>query len=186
MHYLAASLWIYHQAGYPQINITQLTLPPRTLKITFNTNTNSYTMASEDHVSDSETSEASLILMPDGKDGGRAPSQTKSDLSHRFREPSVPSQKRPRPDKIERAQVAVIVPAPSRPWEYLPYDGTTTVDAVLGESKNASGETWYNIVYEDGQNDDVSIWCLMISLFFAVEIRITLSRDYFVIILATQ
>lgn len=147
-------------------------------------------MASQDHISDSEgseTSEASLVLIPDGKDGGgNTPSQVTSPLSHRFREPSVQSHTPLRPDKIERGGIAVIVPTLSNPGEYIPYLGTTTVDAVLGETKDPSGETWYQIVYEDGKKEDVSVYLVpdtFLALYLAIKTCIALHSLEIILVL---
>lgn len=113
-------------------------------------------MTSRDHVSDSDDSEESLVCTPDASDGNNEPSKTKSILSHRFREPAVRNPNRSQ-HRDERKRIEVIVPVPSRPWEYLPFVESNTVHNVLGEIKMQNGETWYIIEYEDGREENVSI-----------------------------
>lgn len=113
-------------------------------------------MASRYHVSDSEGSEESTIRTPDEEDDNSAPSQAKSGLSHRFREPPLPTQNRSQ-DGSESKRIEIIVPTPSRPWEYLPLAESNKVEKVLGEIRKSNEETWYKIEYEDGREDEVSI-----------------------------
>lgn len=120
----------------------------------------SFTMAQRDHISDSEVSWDDVVSTPDKKHNGGGLFQPGSALSHRFR---VPSHKLPRQDN-EETKIAVIVPAPTRPWEYQTFEGTTTVDAVLKEIKKPGQEAWYRIEYEDGREEDVSIQFLIFHL----------------------
>jgi hypothetical protein len=117
-------------------------------------------MASNDHVSDSETSEVDLLRPPSRDDADREPSLPESDLHHGLQE--LPHESMDEHNKKARSvtaedKIAVMVPAPSRPWEYEPYRGDTTVDTVLEEFKKPGGEIWYKIEYEDGRKEDVSM-----------------------------
>jgi hypothetical protein len=67
--------------------------------------------------------------------------------------------------KIERdslsgdSKVAVMVPGPSRPWEYQTFSAERVVDYIWGESANSEkngGPVRFNIEYEDGRKADVS------------------------------
>src|SRR5437870_3208772 len=91
------------------------------------------TMASKKQIPDSDASEDSDgegIHTPE-REQKNDPSPPQSTLSHRFREsPQKPSEERKR-EKTSDDSIAVLVPAPARPWEYQPYRGDTTVDAVL-------------------------------------------------------
>jgi hypothetical protein len=117
-------------------------------------------MASNDHVSDSETSEVDLLRPPSRDDSDREPSLRESDLHHGLQE--LPHESMDEHNKKARSvtaedKIAVMVPAPSRPWEYEPYRGDTTVDTILEEFKKPGGEIWYKIEYEDGRKEDVSM-----------------------------
>jgi chromodomain-helicase-DNA-binding protein 4 len=115
-------------------------------------------MAAPDQVSDSEASEVDLITTP-SRDQDRVLSQPESVLSHRFRDsPRKLSDQQTKEGSSAAAEnkIAVMVSAPSRPWEYQPYRGATTVDAVLKEIKKPGGALWYKIEYEDGKKEDVS------------------------------
>jgi hypothetical protein len=113
-------------------------------------------MASLVHFPDSEDSEESLIRTNDAGDDSTELFQPETVLSHRFRESAVSAQTRPQ-DKIESRRIEVIVPVPSRPWEYLPFVESSTIENVLGEIAKLNGETLYKIEYEDGREEDVSI-----------------------------
>jgi hypothetical protein len=83
-------------------------------------------------------------------------SPPQSTLSHRFREsPQKRSEDRKR-EKNSDDSIAVMVPAPERPWEYQPYHGDTTVDSVI-ELKVMDDREWYTIDYEDGKRELVSV-----------------------------
>jgi len=117
-------------------------------------------MASRRHISDSEDSGVDLLQAPNtpakkGKDKDSSPPL--STLSHRFREIPQKSleQHRASRDNSED-KIAVLVAGPSRPWEYQPYRGNTTVDRVLEELKGPNGQVWYTIEYEDGKKQKVS------------------------------
>lgn len=117
-------------------------------------------MALRDHVSDSEGSDEGLADAISGKNNSGEESQSGSVLSRRFREspPKIPDQ-----DAQEgtfatgESRIAVVVPAPSRPWEYLPFRGATTVDTVLEELERPGEDSWYKIEYEDGREENVSV-----------------------------
>jgi chromodomain-helicase-DNA-binding protein 4 len=113
-------------------------------------------MASLDHVPDLEDSEESLIRTHDGGDDNAELFQPETVLSHRFREPALHAQNRLQ-DKAKSKRIEVIVPAPSRPWEYLPFVESNTVENVLGETVKPNGETLYKIEYADGREEEVSI-----------------------------
>lgn len=117
-------------------------------------------MAPRDHISDSEVSSDDAVSLPDDKNNSGERFELETPLSHRFR---ASSRKPPRQDK-EETKIAVVVPEPTRPWEYQPFERTTTVDAVLEEIKKPGEETWYRIEYEDGMEEDVSIQFLIFSL----------------------
>jgi chromodomain-helicase-DNA-binding protein 4 len=110
-------------------------------------------MGLRDHVSDSESSEDDLFHTSNEKTMSRERSLLRTVLFQR-----VPDQ----PEELSRpnqgrSKIAVVVPAPSRPWEYQPYHGATTVDKVLEEIKKPGGQIWYKIEYEDGRREDVSM-----------------------------
>jgi chromodomain-helicase-DNA-binding protein 4 len=110
-------------------------------------------MSLRDHVSDSESSEVDLFHAPNEMTKSRERSLLRTGLSQR-----VPDQ--PEESSLPNeggSKVVVVVPAPSKPWEYQPYRGTTTVDTVLEEVKKPGGEGWYKIEYEDGKREDVSM-----------------------------
>jgi hypothetical protein len=85
------------------------------------------------HIPDSDASEDSEVdiihtFEPEENKGTSPPQST---LSHRFREsPQKTSDNRKR-EKNSDDSIAVMVPAPERPWEYQPFRGDTTVDTVL-------------------------------------------------------
>ena len=115
-------------------------------------------MSSKEQIPDSDASEedsdAERFHTPDPGDN-KEHSPQQSTLSHRFREsPQKTSDDRKR-DKNSDDSIAVMVPAPARPWEYQPYRGDTTVDAVL-ELKVMDDREWYTIDYEDGKRELVS------------------------------
>jgi len=116
-------------------------------------------MASNDHVSDSESSEADAIRTPSKKTEFRESSPPQSVLSHRFRESSQkPSNHHTQEqDSMAEDTIAVVVSAPERPWEYQPFREDATVDTVLQELEGPRGELWYKIGYEDGRVEDVSL-----------------------------
>jgi chromodomain-helicase-DNA-binding protein 4 len=127
-------------------------------------------MALQNHVSDSEDSELSVICTSDGKHNSRELSQPESILSHSFRAPSEPSQSGLHHDrnrnegKSKSKNIQVIVPAPSRPWEYQPFVDSTSVANILAEIRRPTGEASYKIEYEDGREEDVSIQYLIVVL----------------------
>jgi hypothetical protein len=103
----------------------------------------------------SEDSEGEKTHTPELEDK-KEPSPPQSTLSHRFREsPQKPPEERKR-EKNSDDSIAVMVPAPARPWEYQPYRGDTTVDAVV-ELKIIDDKEWYTIDYEDGKRELVSV-----------------------------
>lgn len=113
-------------------------------------------MADFDHVSNSESSEGEEFHTPEKGRTTREPSQPHSALSHRFLEsPQKSLNDRPRKDSSEDA-IAVMVPAPARPWEYQPWRGDVTVETVLDELV-VDGEQGYKIEFEDGRKEDVSV-----------------------------
>lgn len=118
-------------------------------------------MVLHDYISDSEESEFSLLQNPrtsaknsNAKDG----SVPVSTLSHRFRESSHKSSDQQRASRdTSEDKIAALVAGPSRPWEYEPYRGNTTVDNVLEELQGPNGQAWYTIEYEDGNKQKVSV-----------------------------
>jgi hypothetical protein len=84
-------------------------------------------------------------------------SVTGSALSHRFREPTKHSIEEPRKQSKVGDTFLVMVPAPKRPWEYEPFRGDSTVEAVLEEVAGPDGKTLYKIEYADGTIEDVSV-----------------------------
>lgn len=114
-----------------------------------------------DHISDSENSEVDLLQPLTPKKPSRNLSQSKSALSHRFRElPTVLSDRPKTQERVTTTRkdtIAVLVSPPSRPWEYRPYNGAATVDCILGEFEGPDGKTWYEIEFEDGKKQDVSV-----------------------------
>ncbi|CAG8953132.1 hypothetical protein HYFRA_00003330 [Hymenoscyphus fraxineus] len=113
-------------------------------------------------VPDSDGSEDELNQTPKRDSTERDPSQSQSVLSHRFRDSSQkvtdrPSDNRARKSGSVDSQIAVILPAPSRPWEFKKYQGDTTVDSVLEELYESDGETKYKIEYEDGRKAIISL-----------------------------
>jgi chromodomain-helicase-DNA-binding protein 4 len=103
----------------------------------------------------SEDSEGEHIHTPEPEEK-KEPSPPQSTLSHRFREsPQKPPEDRRR-EKNSDDSIAVMVPAPARPWEYQPYRGDTTVDAVV-ELRVMDDREWYTIDYEDGKRELVSV-----------------------------
>ena len=123
-------------------------------------------MSSKEQIPDSDASEedsdAERVRTPDPGDI-EEPSPQQSTLSHRFREsPKKTSDERKR-DKNSGDSIAVMVPAPARPWEYQPYRGDTTVDTVL-ELKVMDDREWYTIDYEDGKRELVSCFHITFQL----------------------
>ncbi|PQE26814.1 hypothetical protein CJF31_00003499 [Rutstroemia sp. NJR-2017a BVV2] len=80
-----------------------------------------------------------------------------SALSHRFRDPIKHSIGNPKKQSKVGDAFLVMVPAPKRPWEYEPFRGDSTVEAVLEEVAGPDGKTLYRIEYADGTTDDVSV-----------------------------
>lgn len=125
-------------------------------------------MSSKKQIPDSDASEQSsdreAIHTPEPEEK-KEPSPPQSTLSHRFREsPQKPAEELKR-EKNSDDSIAVMVPAPARPWEYQPYPGDTTVDAVL-ELKVMDDREWYKIDYEDGKRELVSV----LSCHFTAEV----------------
>lgn len=52
--------------------------------------------------------------------------------------------------------VAVVVPAPSRPWEYQKLRDNSIVDCVVDEVPQSRGTPLYHVLYEGGREEDVS------------------------------
>jgi len=118
-------------------------------------------MAAVDHVSNSESSEDEIVRTPEKTTTKREPSQPHSALSHRFRESAQKSHEERSQGRGSEDAIAVMVPAPSKPWEYAPWRGDTTVEAVLEELEGDDGQLGYKIEFEDGRKEDVSVnWCL--------------------------
>ncbi|RDL37854.1 p-loop containing nucleoside triphosphate hydrolase [Venustampulla echinocandica] len=114
-------------------------------------------MATPRHIPDSDDSDADIVHTPERSSGEREPSQPQSALSHRFRE----SLQRPQDGGEAReissdGSIAVVVPAPARPWEYQPWRGDTTVDTVLEEIETRDGQLHYKVEYEDGREGTVA------------------------------
>jgi hypothetical protein len=118
-------------------------------------------MATKKQIPDSDASEDSEtenVHTPEPGDEAekKDASPPQSTLSHRFREsPQKRSEDRKR-EKNSDDSIAVMVPAPERPWEYQPYRGDTTVDSVI-ELKVMDDREWYTIDYEDGKRELVSV-----------------------------
>jgi hypothetical protein len=104
----------------------------------------------------SEDSEADVIQTPDCE-GKTDTSTLKATVSHRFREKPQKTCDDHNREKNSDDSIAVMVPAPKRPWEYQPFRGDTTVDAVL-EVKTMGGKDWYTIEYENGRRELVSFF----------------------------
>jgi hypothetical protein len=124
-------------------------------------------MATKNQIPDSDTSEDSDgegIHTPEPEEK-REPSPPQSTLSHRFRESSLKASEDRKREKKSDDSIAVMVPAPARPWEYQPYRGDTTVDAIL-ELKIMDDREWYTIDYEDGKRELVSA----LSYYFPAEL----------------
>jgi len=117
-------------------------------------------MASKNQIPDSDASEGSEIenvhtSEPEDEEE-KIQSPPLSTLSHRFRKsPQKPPEPRKR-EKNSADSIAVMVPAPARPWEYQPYRGDTTVDTII-ELKIVDDMEWYTIDYEDGKRELVSV-----------------------------
>jgi hypothetical protein len=114
-------------------------------------------MATVDHVSNSESSEDEIVRTPERNTIKREPSQPHSALSHRFRESPRKSHEERSQGRSSEDAIAVMVPAPSKPWEYAPWRGDTTVEAVLEELEGDDGQLGYKIEFEDGRKEDVSV-----------------------------
>jgi hypothetical protein len=118
------------------------------------------------HIPDSDASEDSEvdIIHTFEPEENKDTSPPQSTLSHRFREsPQKTSDNRKR-EKNSDDSIAVMVPAPERPWEYQPFRGDTTVDTVL-EVKIMDSNEWYTIEYENGKRELVSL----LSCYFPAE-----------------
>lgn len=115
-----------------------------------------FSMAAVDHVSNSESSEDEIAHTPERTTFKREPSQPHSVLSHRFRESPQKSHEERSQGRSSEDAIAVMVPAPSKPWEYAPWRGDTTVEAVLEELEGDDGQLGYKIEFEDGRKEDVS------------------------------
>jgi hypothetical protein len=100
---------------------------------------------------DSKVSGDDITKTPELDSAKPTRSPPHSVLSYRFRE--SPTQVRA-PNSEDR--LAVVVPAPTRPWEYQPFRGDTTVDTVLEEIKGPDSQRWFHIEYEDGRKENVS------------------------------
>jgi hypothetical protein len=134
-------------------------------------------MSSIEHVSDSEESEVDLLQTPSRKDNDGEASQPASVLSHRFREsPSKPvrtaQEREPEREPVVRDnKIAVMVSPPKRPWEYQPFCENNTVDTVLGEFEGPDALVWYEIEFEDGRKQDVSVICIASTLIRLLQQR---------------
>jgi hypothetical protein len=65
----------------------------------------------------------------------------------------------------EKAEsVAVVVPAPTRPWEYQKLRDNSIVDCVVDEVPQLKGTPLYHVLYEGGREEDVSRYFLIFSL----------------------
>ena len=139
-------------------------------------------MAFDNSVSDSEDSEIDLLRTPSKKDGSRELSQTSSALSHRFRDSPSKLSEDPTQESIssQADTIAVMVPAvmvsgPLRPWEYKAFQESTTVDTVLEELELPGEKLFYKIEYEDGRQEDVSVY----PLFGCKSLSLQIPIDYF-------
>jgi hypothetical protein len=122
--------------------------------------------------SEDEDLEAEVVHTP-GPEEKKDSSPPQSTLSHRFREsPQRPSDDRRR-EKNSDDSIAVMVPAPARPWEYQPFRGDTTVDIIL-EVKIMDDKEWYTIEYENGKRELVSI----LSYYVPAEVLPVCFRSY--------
>lgn len=114
-------------------------------------------MVTPGRILDSDVSDDELVHTPENSGGERERSQPRSVLSHRFRGSSQGVQDGREARAISsEGSIAVVVPAPSRPWEYQPWRGHTTVDTVLEEIETQDGQLLYKIEYEDGRKETVS------------------------------
>ena len=139
-------------------------------------------MAFDNSVSDSEESEIDLLRTPSKKDGSRELSQSYSALSHRFRDSPSKLSEDPTQESIssQADTIAVMVPAvmvsgPLRPWEYKAFQESTTVDTVLEELELPGEKLFYKIEYEDGRQEDVSVY----PLFGCKSLSLQIPIDYF-------
>ncbi|PBP18613.1 SNF2 family domain-containing protein, partial [Diplocarpon rosae] len=112
-------------------------------------------MASTGHVCESEDSPNDLAHSPEAEGTSLRDvenTQPPSTLSHRFRDSPTNS-----PGPKETHTLSVMVSAPARPWEYQSLQGATRVDSVLEEVQGPAGTTWYNIEFETGRKETVSL-----------------------------
>ncbi|KAE9377939.1 hypothetical protein N431DRAFT_435109 [Stipitochalara longipes BDJ] len=117
-------------------------------------------MGSKKHIPDLDASEDPEIKnfhTPEPEDEEKKNSSPpRSTLSHRFREPPQKPREDRKREKNSDDSIAVMVPAPARPWEYQPYRGDTTVDTII-ELKVMDDREWYTIDYEDGKRELVPL-----------------------------
>ncbi len=122
-----------------------------------------------------------LVRTPDKKKDNRVKSSPHSVLSHRFRESPQKTTRRQTQERSSEDSIAVMVPAPSRRWEYQPYQGDTTVESILQEIEGPDGGIVYKVEYETGKIEDVSILSL-----FCRSSATLLVRDCLYILLKMQ
>ncbi|CZT41245.1 related to CHD1-transcriptional regulator [Rhynchosporium secalis] len=111
-----------------------------------------------DHISDPEKSESDrphTLLEEQRVQEDLENSPPHSVLSHRPRES-------PKASELKRGNaVSVMVSPPARPWEYQPYQGDTTVETILKDTKGADGSSWYLIEFESGTKQRVPLETLL-------------------------
>lgn len=115
-------------------------------------------MASNTTTSDSEGegSSVEVIKTPEGSPPADELAAPQSVLSIRHRNVSKKRSERLKGRDSAEETIAVMVSAPSRPWEYQAYDGDKTVDSIIGRVKGPDGSSWYRIEFESGKKDKVS------------------------------
>lgn len=133
------------------------------------------TMTPNNQISDSEEedSQVEIIKTPEKTPAKESP-VPHSVLSIRNRDASQKPSGGTKGRDLAEDSIAVLVSGPERPWEYQPYNGDSTVDCVLEETKGPDGSPWYKIEYESGRKEKVSIshLCFGFVLFFSLYIYV--------------
>ncbi|KAM3072430.1 hypothetical protein ACMFMG_009231 [Clarireedia jacksonii] len=97
-----------------------------------------------------------MVRIPSPMPTAGRQSEVGSALSHRFREsPKLMVEKDKNQSRVAGA-LFVMVPPPTRPWEYEPFRGDSTVEAVLEEVAGPDGKILYRIEYADGNTEDIT------------------------------
>jgi phosphate uptake regulator len=69
-------------------------------------------------------------------------------------------------DSEQSVVIEIMVPAPERPEEYEIVAESTIVSHVVEELERPGDEIWYNIVFEDGREEEVSEFPEVLVRFF--------------------